>query len=75
MIDDQFLMIDDLGISKHNEWREEILFALVDQRYRTGLPTIFTSNLSRNQFIEKYHERVSSRLFSQENIIVEIHQG
>ena len=75
MIDDQLVMVDDLGISKHNDWREEILFELIDTRYNSTLPTIFTSNLSSKQFKEIYHLRIASRLFASESIIVEIPNG
>lgn len=75
MIDDHFVMIDDLGISKPNEWREEVLFELVDTRYRLEMPTIFTSNLSKQEFETKYNTRIASRLFAAQNIIVQIHSG
>lgn len=74
-IDDELLMIDDIGRDGHSDWREEILIETVDQRYNSLLPTIFTSNLSSKEIIEKYHERISGRLFAKENCIIEIMDG
>jgi len=76
LIDDDFLIIDDVGSStKHTEWREEILFAILDSRYNSMKPTVITSNFSQQQFIDKYHRRIHSRLFSTENTIIEIENG
>ena len=76
MIDADFLILDDVGSGvKVNEWREEVLFALVDYRYNTMKPTIVTSNFSEKQFLEKYHARVHSRLFAKDNTIIEILDG
>lgn len=75
LIDDDFLMIDDVGSTGVNEWREEILFDAVDERYNSMKPTIFTSNFTVEEFKNNYHERISSRLFAKENIIIEIHDG
>lgn len=76
MIDDEFLILDDVGSGvKVNEWREEILFALIDYRYNTMQPTIITSNFSQKEFLQKYHQRVHSRLFAKENTIIEILDG
>ena len=75
MIDDDLVIVDDLGCNKPNEWREEVLFEMIDVRYNSMLPTVFTSNLSKGNFLEKYHGRVASRLFSSENIIIELHDG
>lgn len=76
MLDVEFLIIDDLGSSvKASDWREEILFAMLDQRYNSMKPTIITSNYSALEFYNKYHHRIYSRLFSQENTIIEIPDG
>jgi DNA replication protein DnaC len=76
LIDDDFLIIDDVGSSvKSTEWREEILFALLDKRYNSMQPTMITSNFLQKEFLEKYHSRIHSRLFSNDNIIIEIADG
>jgi len=76
LIDDDFLILDDVGSStKISEWREEILFAIVDARYNSMKPTLITSNFSEKEFLNRYHSRVHSRLFSKDNIIIEILDG
>lgn len=76
MIDAEFLILDDVGSGvKVNEWREEIFFNVVDYRYNTMKPTLITSNFSEKEFLQKYHARVHSRLFSKDNIIIEILDG
>lgn len=56
------LAIDDLGAYKGSEWTEEVLFRLIDQRYRHGKPMVVTSNLLPEQFTGVLGARVTSRL-------------
>lgn len=69
---EKLMIFDDLGASGHTDWREEVLMELVDYRYREQLPTIFTSNLSRQEFFDSYGKKIQSRLFARENIIIDI---
>lgn len=39
------LILDDLGAEKRSEWSDELLFKLLDYRYRQELPTAVASNL------------------------------
>ncbi len=75
LIDDQLVMIDDVGSTGLNDWREEILFDAIDERYNTMLPTVITSNFSIAEFKKVYHPRICSRLFATENTIIEILDG
>ncbi len=72
LVDDQLVIIDDLGASGRNDWREEILIELLDYRYKLDLPTVFTSNLSKDDFYRTYHARVGSRLFATQNVIIDM---
>lgn len=40
------LVIDDLGAERSTEFMQEIVYNVVDARYRSGLPMIITTNLS-----------------------------
>lgn len=40
------LIIDDLGAERKSEYMQEMVFNIVDSRYRSGLPMIITTNLS-----------------------------
>jgi len=75
LIDDQFVMIDDIGSMGLNEWRKEIIFDAIDERYNSMLPTVITSNFSVKEFRECFHPRVASRLFAKENYVIEILDG
>jgi DNA replication protein DnaC len=75
LIDDELVIIDDIGSTGLNEWRKEIIFDAIDERYCSMKPTIFTSNFSRKEFENNFPERVSSRLFAKDNIIIEVNNG
>lgn len=75
LIDDEFLFLDDIGSTGMTEWREEVLFYVIDERYNSMKPTIITSNFSLKEFKENYHPRIYSRLFAKENFVVEILDG
>ena len=75
LIDDDFVILDDIGSTGLNEWRKEIIFDAIDERYNCMKPTIITSNFSIKEFKSFFHERVASRLFSKENCVIEILDG
>ena len=76
LIDDDLLIIDDLGSAKKlNDWREEVLFSIIDYRYNSQKPTIITSNFFEKEFFDNYHSRIHSRLFSDENIVIQWKQS
>jgi len=75
LIDDELVFFDDIGCNKPNEWREEIMFESINNCYNSMKPTVITTNLTRRDFYDKYHERVASRIFATENIIIECHDA
>ena len=46
----ELLIIDDLGIERQSEFAQEVVFDVIDSRYKTGLPMIVTTNLLPNDF-------------------------
>lgn len=56
------LVIDDLGAEKISDWSRQVLYLLVDRRYRNMKQTIITSNLSHSQIAEFLDDRIASRL-------------
>jgi DNA replication protein DnaC len=44
--DYSLLIIDDLGAERNSEYMQEIIFNIIDARYRSGLPFIITTNLT-----------------------------
>lgn len=75
LMDDEFIILDDIGSAGLNEWRKEVLFNCIDIRYESGKPSVFTSNLTREEIYEGLGARAHSRLFSKENLILEFHEA
>lgn len=59
------LVIDDLSAERKTEYMQEIVFNVIDSRYRAGLPLIVTSNLSADAIknpADIAYQRIFSRL-------------
>ena len=56
------LIIDDLGAERKSDFMQEQVFAIIDARYRSGLPFIITTNLSAEE-IKKPQEVGYSRIY------------
>lgn len=61
--DKEYIFIDDLGAEKQTEWSQEMLYLIVNRAYEDGKKLFIATNLSIEQFTEKYGERIASRLF------------
>lgn len=46
------LIIDDLGAERKSEFMQEQVFNIIDARYRSGLPFIITTNLTREELLK-----------------------
>lgn len=58
----RLLIVDDIGAENVSEWVRERLVSLVNTRVSEGLSTIYTSNLSPAELIDRLGERVGSRI-------------
>lgn len=59
------LVLDDLAAERKTEYMQEIVFDVIDSRYRAGLPLIVTSNLSSDAIknpADIAYQRIFSRL-------------
>lgn len=56
------LIIDDLGAERKSEYMQEMVFNIIDSRYRSGLPFIITTNLTTDE-IKKPQEIGYSRIY------------
>jgi DNA replication protein DnaC len=72
LVDDDFIIIDDVGSSGHTDWREEVLMELIDYRYSNRKPTVITSNLSPVELRSVYGSRIASRLLARENTVIDM---
>lgn len=64
------LVIDDLGTESGSDYRKEIVFRVIDMRYRLKLPVIITTNLSMDEMgktedisYKRIYDRVLERCF------------
>lgn len=65
------VMIDDLGSTGvPTEWRTEVIFSALDERYKKRLPTVITSNLTMGEIRNMYGARVESRLLDKKNKLI-----
>lgn len=65
--DAQFLFLDDIGaeqLKDDSDWYKSIIYEIIDYRYRQNEPTIFSSNYSKTELVEKRHydERLVQRI-------------
>lgn len=56
------LIIDDLGAERNSEFMQEMVFNIIDGRYRAGLPLIITTNLTAEE-IKKPQDVRCSRIY------------
>lgn len=60
------LVLDDLSAERKTEYMQEIVFNVIDARYRAKLPLIITTNLTREELqnpADITYKRIFSRLF------------
>lgn len=56
------LVIDDIGAEKVSEWVQEVIFRIVDGRYKKMKPILITSNLEPKDLAERIGKRAYDRL-------------
>lgn len=64
------LIIDDLGAERKSEFMQEMVFNIIDSRYRSGLPFIITTNLTADEIkkpqevsYQRIYDRILERCF------------
>ena len=64
------LIIDDLGTERNSEFMQEMVFNIIDSRYRSGLPFIITTNLTAQELktpqdigYSRIYDRILERCF------------
>ena len=66
----QLLVIDDLGTERNSEFMQEMIYNIIDSRYRSGLPFIITTNLTIDEIKKpgdigrtRIYDRILERCF------------
>lgn len=57
------LLLDDLGVSKVSEWVLQTMDYIINSRYENLKPTIITSNFNLDHLVERFNERLASRIY------------
>ena len=65
----KLLIIDDIGAEKVTEWVRERLVSIINTRVSGGLSTIYTSNLSPDELVSQFEERIASRVLGCSQIV------
>lgn len=63
--DSDLLIIDDLGAEPTVKNSDEFLYTVINERYANNRPFIITTNLSTEQLLSRYDERLFGRIFDQ----------
>jgi DNA replication protein DnaC len=58
----ELLILDDIGAEKLTDWVQDVMFRIIDGRYRTSKPTMYTSNLSPNDLRDRLGQRIYDRV-------------
>lgn len=62
MIESDYIFIDDVGAENQSGWNQEILYLILDQAYIHEKKLFMTTNLTEDEFTEKYGNRLASRI-------------
>jgi DNA replication protein DnaC len=71
LLECDLLVLDDIGAEKLSDWVQEVMFNIIDGRYRKGLPIFYTSNLKplelSNQIGSRSYDRLVETSLTVEN--------
>jgi DNA replication protein DnaC len=65
----EMLCLDDLGAEKITDWSRQMLYLIIDRRYRDIRPSIITSNLTIKQIAQQVDDRIASRIAETSEVI------
>ena len=67
--DADLLILDDLGTELTNQFTVSCLYGIINSRIITHKSTIINTNLNYGELMERYSDRIVSRLFGEYNIL------
>ena len=56
------LIVDDLGTEMPGQFTTSALYGLINDRMQSGKPTIISTNLTSEEFAQRYNRQIASRL-------------
>lgn len=65
----ELLIIDDFGTEENNQFSVSSFYNLINSRYNESKPTIINTNIKQNTIVERYTERIASRLFGEYTVL------
>ena len=72
----EYLFVDDLGTEpKYKDVTLEFLYLIINERKMKNLSTIITSNLDLKDLIDRYEERIASRIIDKKSSITILLEG
>ena len=63
------LIVDDLGTELTNQFTVSCLYNVLNMRINRHLPTLISTNLMQNELMQKYSERITSRILGEFRIL------
>ncbi|MBR2952465.1 MAG: ATP-binding protein [Clostridia bacterium] len=69
-LDCDLLLLDDLGTEVQTKHTASYLYNLINTRMNRGKTTVVSTNLTPNEVLERYGDRLSSRLFGEYEILL-----
>jgi DNA replication protein DnaC len=63
------LILDDLGAEITNQFTTSVLYDIINRRLNEYRPTIINTNLTREDFRNRYWDRITSRVFGEYTIL------
>ena len=67
--DCDLLILDDLGTELTNQFTVSCLYNVLNMRINRRLPTVISTNLMQNELMQKYSERITSRILGEFRIL------
>ncbi len=65
----ELLIIDDFGTEENNQFSVASFYNLLNSRYNESKSTIINTNIRQNAIVERYTERIASRLFGEYTVL------
>jgi DNA replication protein DnaC len=62
LLECHLLVLDDIGAEKISDWVQDVLFRIIDGRYRQKRPIFYTSNLKPSELKDKLGARIFDRM-------------